>query len=203
MAPTNAPETLRKALAMGAHRGVHVTDPALGGLVRGLDRDGPRGGAARRSSSTWSSPASTRPTASAAIVPAAVAAHLGLAVPVVRRPDRARHGDADRPRPAHQRDRLRPARGAAARSSSAGPRRSASRATRRSRGSWPRAARRSSRARWPTSGWTRATVGGAVATTAVLDSRMPPARGATEIVRGTPDEGAARIVDFLVERRII
>jgi len=31
MAPTNAPETLRKALAMGATRGVHVTDPALGG----------------------------------------------------------------------------------------------------------------------------------------------------------------------------
>src|SRR4029077_14449055 len=31
MAPTNAPETLRKALAMGATRGVHVTDPALAG----------------------------------------------------------------------------------------------------------------------------------------------------------------------------
>ena len=31
MAPVNAPETLRKALAMGAHRGVHVTDPALAG----------------------------------------------------------------------------------------------------------------------------------------------------------------------------
>ena len=40
-------------------------------------------------------------------------------------------------------------------------------------------------------------------TTAVLDIQQPPARGATEIVRGTPDEGAARIVDFLVERRII
>ena len=48
-----------------------------------------------------------------------------------------------------------------------------------------------------------ATVGGAVATTTVLDSRQPPARAATEIVRGTPDEGAARIVDFLVDRRII
>ena len=31
MAPPNAPETLRKALAMGATRGVHVTDPALAG----------------------------------------------------------------------------------------------------------------------------------------------------------------------------
>jgi electron transfer flavoprotein alpha/beta subunit len=46
-------------------------------------------------------------------------------------------------------------------------------------------------------------VGGAVATTAVLESRMPPARGATEIVRGSPDEGAARIVEFLEARRII
>jgi electron transfer flavoprotein beta subunit len=46
-------------------------------------------------------------------------------------------------------------------------------------------------------------VGGAVATTAVLDSRMPPARAATEIVRGTPADGATRIVEFLVGRRII
>jgi electron transfer flavoprotein beta subunit len=46
-------------------------------------------------------------------------------------------------------------------------------------------------------------VGGAVATTKVLDSHMPPARAATEIVRGTPAEGATRIVDFLAERRII
>ena len=48
-----------------------------------------------------------------------------------------------------------------------------------------------------------ATVGAAAAATAVLDSRMPPARAATEIVRGTPAEGAARIVDFLAERRLI
>ena len=47
------------------------------------------------------------------------------------------------------------------------------------------------------------TLGAAVATTAVLGSRMPPARAATEIVRGTADEGAARIVDFLAERRLI
>ena len=31
MAPVNAPETMRKALAMGAASGVHVTDPALEG----------------------------------------------------------------------------------------------------------------------------------------------------------------------------
>jgi len=31
MAPTTAPETMRKGLAMGATRGVHVTDPTLAG----------------------------------------------------------------------------------------------------------------------------------------------------------------------------
>ncbi len=202
MAPTNAPETLRKALAMGAHRGVHVTDPALAGscavstakvlaaalrtlefdmVFAGVDASDGVGG----------------------IVPAAVAAHLGLPYLSSAAQDRARSLDP-----------LASASGASARPgttcwrrhsplSSAGPRRSASPATPRSRGSWRPAARRSSRARWPISGWMPATVGGAVATTALLDSRQPPARGATEIVRGTPDEGAARIVDFLVERRII
>jgi hypothetical protein len=46
-------------------------------------------------------------------------------------------------------------------------------------------------------------LGGAAATTAVLDSKQPPARAATEVVRGTPAEGAARIVEFLAERRLI
>jgi electron transfer flavoprotein beta subunit len=47
------------------------------------------------------------------------------------------------------------------------------------------------------------TVGGAVATTTVVDSRTPPPRGATEVVRGAPADGAARIVEFLAQRRII
>ena len=114
MAPTNAPETLRKALAMGATRAVHVTDPALAGsdhvstakvlaaalgtleydmVFAGIDSSDGVGG----------------------VVPAAIAAHLGLAVPLVRREDRARYGEPDRPCPAHQRDRLRRARGTAPR----------------------------------------------------------------------------------------
>ena len=48
-----------------------------------------------------------------------------------------------------------------------------------------------------------ATVGGAVATTAVLGTTSPPARSATEVVRGTPAEGAARIVELLAARRLI
>ena len=77
MAPTNAPETLRKALAMGATRAVHVTDPALAGSDQSRPRRcWPRRWA--RSNTTWSSPASTRRMVSAASCPSAVAAHLGL-----------------------------------------------------------------------------------------------------------------------------
>ena len=78
MAPANAPETMRKALAMGATRGVLVTDPALAGSDARLDGARPRRGAQGRSSSTSCSPASTRPTALAGVVPAGVAALLGL-----------------------------------------------------------------------------------------------------------------------------
>ena len=142
MAPANAPETLRKALAMGAHRGVHVTDPALEGscavstarvlaaalrelefdmVFAGIDTSDGVGG----------------------IVPGGDRRPPRPAVPVLRGPHRARHGRPDGARPADQRDRLRRARGADCPWSSPGPRRSVSRATRRSRGSWPPAARRS------------------------------------------------------------
>ena len=48
-----------------------------------------------------------------------------------------------------------------------------------------------------------AAVGGAVATTEVLDSRKPPARGATKVVRGTAEEGAAEILALLKSRRLV
>ena len=46
-------------------------------------------------------------------------------------------------------------------------------------------------------------VGAAVASTAFLGSRRPPARGPTRVVRGTPAEGAAEIVALLDARRLI
>jgi electron transfer flavoprotein beta subunit len=46
-------------------------------------------------------------------------------------------------------------------------------------------------------------VGGAAATTEVLDSRKPPARGETTVVRGSAEEGAAEIVALLASRRLI
>ena len=48
-----------------------------------------------------------------------------------------------------------------------------------------------------------AATGGAVATTTVLSSVAPPSRGATRVIRGAPDEAARQVVAYLVERRII
>ena len=46
-------------------------------------------------------------------------------------------------------------------------------------------------------------VGGAVATSAVLGAEAPPPRGATRVIREPADEAAKQVVDFLAERRII
>jgi electron transfer flavoprotein beta subunit len=46
-------------------------------------------------------------------------------------------------------------------------------------------------------------VGGAVATTTVLGSEAPPPRAATRVIREPADEAARQVVAFLAERRII
>jgi len=201
MAPTNAPETLRKALAMGAHRGVHVSDVALGGscavstarvlaaalrqlefdmVFAGIDASDGVGG----------------------IVPAAIAAHLGLpflsyAARIepdmfgrtvrVRRISATGYDVLEAPLPVL----------IAGTQALGEPRYPSLKGIMAARGK--EIVTRS----LADLGVDAISVGGAVATTAVLDSRMPPARAATEIVRGTPDEGAARIVEFLADRRII
>ena len=48
-----------------------------------------------------------------------------------------------------------------------------------------------------------AIVGGAAAQTAVTGAEAPPPRGATRVIRDTPDEAARHVVAFLAERRII
>jgi electron transfer flavoprotein beta subunit len=201
MAPTNAPETLRKALAMGATSGVHVTDPGLAGsdavatakvlatalrelefdlALAGIDSSDGVGG----------------------IVPAAVAAHLGLpylsyAARIepdmasrtvrVRRISATGYDVLEAPMPvvigctqALGEPRYPTLKGImAARNKEISTRSLAD------------------------LGLEGATLGAAAATTAVLDSRMPPARAATEVVRGSPADGAVRIVEFLAERRLI
>lgn len=48
-----------------------------------------------------------------------------------------------------------------------------------------------------------AAVGGAASRTKVTGTTKPPARGATQVVRGSPEEGAKAIADLLAARRLI
>jgi electron transfer flavoprotein beta subunit len=48
-----------------------------------------------------------------------------------------------------------------------------------------------------------ATVGGAVATTSVLGAEAPPPRPPTRVVREAPDVAAREVVSFLAERRLV
>jgi electron transfer flavoprotein beta subunit len=201
MAPASAPETLRKALAMGATRGVLVTDPALAGscavstarvlaaalgelefdlVLAGVDTSDGVGGT----------------------VAAAVAAHRhlpflswaariepdeGARTVRVRRISPTGYDVLEAPMPALisctqalGEPRYPSLKGImAARSKEIATRSLAD------------------------LGIDGATVGGAVATTKVLEVKAPPARGATEVVRGNATEGATRIVELLAQRRII
>ena len=201
MAPSSAPETLRKALAMGATRGIHVTDPALAGSCTVSTA---RVLAAALKSLTFDLVLAGVDTSDGlgGTVPAAVAAHLGLPLLSyaariepdegagnvrVRRISPTGYDVLEAPMPAVisctqalGEPRYPSLKGImAARSKEIVTRSLAELEI------------------------DPATVGGAMATTAVLDSRTPPARGATEIVRGSSSECAARIVEFLAQRRII
>jgi electron transfer flavoprotein beta subunit len=201
MAPTNAPETLRKALAMGAHRGVHVTDPALAGscvvstttvlaaALRDLDFDMVFAGI-------------DASDGVGGVVPAGIAATLGLpflSYAARIEPDMATRTVRVRRISATGYDLLEaPLPVVIAGTQALGePRYPSLKGIMAARNKEIVTRSLADLGIDPTS------VGGAVATTDVRDSRMPPKRDATEVIRGTPAEGAARIVDFLVERRII
>jgi electron transfer flavoprotein beta subunit len=201
MAPPSAPETLRKALAMGATRGVLVTDPALAGscavstatvlaaavkeleydlLLAGVDTSDGIGGT----------------------VPSAVATHLGLPLLSyaaniepdesaktvrVRRISPTGFDVLEAPMPA-----------VISCTQALGEPRYPS-----LKGIMAARSKEIVTRSLADLGIDPATVGGAVATTKVLSSKAPPPRGATEVVRGTAEEGASRIVDLLASRRII
>jgi electron transfer flavoprotein beta subunit len=201
MAPATAPDTLRKALAMGANRGIHVTDPSLAGscavstatvlaaalrtlefdlVLAGVDTSDGLGGT----------------------VPSAVAAHLGLPflsfAARIEPDETARSVRVRRISPTGY-DLLEASMPALISCTQAlgEPRYPSLKGI---------MAARSKEIATRSLGDLEvdpASVGGAVATTKVLDTRVPAARGATEVVRGSAAEGAARIVAFLAERRLI
>ncbi len=201
MAPASAPETMRKALAMGAHRGVLVTDPALEGsdslatarvlaaALEGLEFDLVFAGADTSDGLMG-------------VVPAGVAAirrlpYLSYAAKIepdpaagrvmVRRISPTGYDVLEAPMPAIVgctqalgEPRYPSLKGImAARSKEIVTRSLAD------------------------IGIDPSTVGGAAATTKVVGSEAPPPRPPTRVVREAPDVAARELVAFLAERRIV
>ncbi len=199
MAPETAPETLRKALAMGADSGVLVTDAALAGsdtlstarvlaaALGKLEYDLVLAGADTSDGGTGT-------------VAAGVAVLLGLpylsyaakieptdGVVQVRRISPTGYDLIEAPLPALV---------------------VATQALGEAR--YPSlkgimAARSKEIVSWSLAdlGLDPAELGGAVATTKVLRAEAPPARAATRLIRAPAAEAAAELVDFLAERRLI
>ncbi len=201
MAPASAPDTLRKALAMGATRGVLVTDPALAGsdavstarvlaaalrelefdlVLAGVDTSDGVGGT----------------------VVAAVAAHLRLpylsyaariepdeaaGTVRVRRISPTGYDLLEAPMPA-----------LVSCTQALGEPRYPS-----LKGIMGARSKEIANRSLADLGLDPSAVGGAVATTTVRETGTPATRGATEVVRGSAADGAARIVDLLAARRLI
>ncbi len=200
MAPATAPETMRKALAMGAHRGVLVTDPALAGAdtvtttrvlaaaLRGLEFDLAFAGV-------------DTSDGQAGVVPAGIAAHLAL--PYLSYATRI-EPDADAGRVRVR--RISP---------------TGSDVIEAPMPALVGCTQALGEPRYPTLKGIMGARSKEIATrtladlglevpsgpggwaTQVLEARPPAARGATRVVRGSPEDGAREIVAFLAERRLV
>ena len=201
MAPANAPDTMRKALAMGATSGTHVTDPALegsdmvattrvlAGALEGLEYDLVLAGV-------------DTSDGVGGIVPAGIAAlrklpYLSYAAKIEPDPDagtvRVRRISAtgydvlEAPMPA-----------LISCTQALGEPRYPS-----LKGIMAARSRTIETRALGDVGVDPGTVGTAGAATAVVDSRAPEARGATRVIREAADEAARQVVAFLVERRLV
>jgi electron transfer flavoprotein beta subunit len=200
MAPPSAPETLRKALAMGAASGTHVTDPALAGSDT-LSTTRVLAAAAKDLEFDLLFAGADTSDGGAGVVAAGVAALLGLpylsyAAKIEPDPDKrtvrvhrisATGFDIlEAPMPALivctqalGEPRYPSLKGIMAA-------RSKEIAT-RGLGDLE----------------TGDATGGEASTAAVVESHKPPARAATRVIRESPAEAAKQVVAFLAERRII
>jgi electron transfer flavoprotein beta subunit len=201
MAPQDAPETMRKALAMGATRGVLVTDPALEGtcswgttrvlaaalktlefdlVFAGIDTSDGVGG----------------------VVPAGVAALAGLpylSYAADIQPDTAARTVRVQRISATGYDLLQaPIPALVSGTQALGEPRYPS-----LKGIMAARSKEIVTHSLADLGIDPSTVGLSGAMTRVVASEPPPARGATEVVREAPDEAARRIVAFLAERRLV
>ncbi|MFL5779090.1 MAG: electron transfer flavoprotein subunit beta/FixA family protein [Chloroflexota bacterium] len=201
MAPANAPETLRKALAMGATRGVLVTDPGLAGscvvstarvlaaalealefdlVLAGVDTSDGLGG----------------------VVPPGVAAirHLPYLSYATRiEPDEAQGVVRTRRISPTGYDVLEaPMPALISCTQALGEPRYPS-----LKGIMAARSKEIVTRSLVDLGLESATVGGQAATTAVIEGHRPPARAATEVVREAPEDAARKVADFLAARRIV
>ena len=199
MAPETAPETLRKALAMGVDSGVLVTDPSLAGsdtlstarvlaaALGKLEYDLVLAGADTSDGGTGT-------------VAAGIATLLGLPylsyaakieptgeVVKVRRISPTGYDVLEAPLPAL----------VVATQALGEPRYPSLKGI--------MAARSKEIVAWSLAdlGLDPSEVGGAVASTRVLRAEAPPARAATRVIRAPAAEAAGQLVDFLAERRLI
>ncbi len=198
MAPETAPDTLRKALAMGADSGVLVTDPALAGSDTLATARVLAAALARIEFDLVLAGADTSDGGSGTVA-AGVAALTGLpylsyaariepdgGVVRVRRISPTGYDLIEAPLPAL----------VVATQALGEPRYPSLKGI--------MAARSKTIETWSLAdlGVDPATVGGVAATTQVLRAEAPPARGATRVIRDTAPAAAAQLVDFLVERRL-
>jgi electron transfer flavoprotein beta subunit len=201
MAPANAPETMRKALAMGAHRGVLVTDPAIEGsdtvatarilaaALKTLDFDLAFAGV-------------DSSDGVAGVVPAGIAALNGLpylSYAAEIEPDLGAGRVRVRRISPTGYDVLEASLPALISGTQAlGEPRYPS-----LKGIMAARSKEIATLSLGDLGIDPSTVGAAGATTKVLAWDPPPARAATRVIREAPDEAARQVVAFLAERRLI
>ena len=201
MAPPAGPETMRKALAMGATRGIHVTDPPLAGsdtlstarvlaaTLKDLEYDLVLAGA-------------DTSDGLAGVVPAGIAAilklpYLSYATTIepsketetvrVRRISPTGYDVLEAPMPA-----------LVVCTQALGQPRYPS-----LKGIMAARSKEIAAKGLADVGVDASDVGGEVATTKVLGAEPPPPRAATRVVRETPEVAARELVAFLAERRIV
>ena len=201
MAPDNAPETMRKALAMGATRGVLVTDPAIAGsdtvattrilaaALKTLEFDMVFAGV-------------DTSDGVAGVVPPGIAALTGLpylSYAASIDPDESARTVRVKRITAEGYDVLEaPMPVLISGTQALGEPRYPS-----LKGIMAARSKEITTLSLADLGMDPGSVGLTGATTKVVESRPPAARGATKVVRDAPDEAARQIVDLLAERRLI
>jgi electron transfer flavoprotein beta subunit len=201
MAPASAPETMRKALAMGAHRGVLVTDPALeGSCVVATTRV--LAAALKTIEFDLAFAGVDTSDGVAGVVPAGIAAlddlpYLSYAAEI--EPDAAARRVRVKRITADGYDLLEaPFPALISGTQALGEPRYPS-----LKGIMAARSKEIATLSLADLGIDPATVGTAGATTRVVSSAPPPPRAATRVIRDAPDEAARQIVGFLAERRLI